>query len=179
MNKYISLIDAINSYYLCTTAHKVHGPYKKRNGRQFVVIINDDGSRRTVSYPKFLVEQHLGRTLHPDLETIDHIDGNFNNNNLNNLRIIPRDEHSADDTRRVKHEIFTCAWCNKEFKRSPRLIRDKSKNKKAGPFCSRQCAGRYSRLLQLKLIDKFDIQPYIGSTYYKKKNINNISSDFV
>jgi len=147
----------------------VHGPYKRQDGRQIVIVIDNNGKRRTVSYPKWLMELQLGRKLDPNLETVDHIDSDFNNNDVNNLRIVPRDEHSADDTRRVKPVKFTCAWCDKEFERSPRLVRDKSKKNKAGPFCSRGCAGKYSRMLQLKLIDKFDKQPTMDSEYYKKK----------
>lgn len=149
----------------------VYGPYSRENGRQLVIVVDRNGVRRTVSYPKWLMEMHLGRKLDKDLETIDHLDGDFTNNDLNNLRVVPRDEHSADDTRRVKNIKFTCAWCNKDFERSPRLVRDKSKKNKAGPFCSRQCAGRYARRLQLKLIDKMGPQPYIDSEYYKRKNI--------
>lgn len=150
---------------------KVHGPYKRKDGRQIVIVVETNGKRRTVSYPKWLMELQLGRRLDPDLETVDHIDSNFDNNDLSNLRVVPRDEHSADDTRRVKPVKFTCAWCDKEFERSPRLVRDKSKKQKAGPFCSRACAGKYSRMLQLKLIDKFDAQPAVDSEYYKKKYV--------
>ena len=150
---------------------KVHGPYKRKDGRQIVIVVENNGKRRTVSYPKWLMELQLGRRLDPDLETVDHIDSNFDNNNLDNLRVVPRDQHSADDTRRVKPVKFTCAWCDKEFERSPRLVRDKSKKQKAGPFCSRACAGKYSRMLQLKLIDKFDAQPTVDSEYYKKKYV--------
>lgn len=150
---------------------KVHGPYKKQDGRQIVIVIENNGTRRTVSYPKWLMELQLGRRLDPDLETVDHWDSNFENNDINNLRLMPRNEHSADDTRRVKHVKFNCAWCDKEFERSPRLVRDKSKKNKAGPFCSRTCAGRYSRRLQLKLIDKFDTQPCLDSEYYKQKYV--------
>jgi hypothetical protein len=150
---------------------KVHGPYKRKDGRQIVIVVENNGKRRTVSYPKWLMELQMGRRLDPDLETVDHIDSNFDNNDLDNLRIVPRDQHSADDTRRVKPVKFTCAWCDKEFERSPRLVRDKSRKNKAGPFCSRACAGKYSRMLQLKLIDKFDAQPTVDSEYYKKKYV--------
>lgn len=150
---------------------KVHGPYKRQDGRQIVIVVEDDGSRRTISYPKWLLELQLGRRLDPNLETVDHIDSNFDNNDLANLRIMPRKEHSTEDTRRVKPVKFNCAWCKKEFERSPRLVRDKARKNKAGPFCSRKCAGQYSRKLQLKLIDKFDVQPVIDSEYYKKKYV--------
>lgn len=150
---------------------KVHGPYKRKDGRQIVIVVETNGKRRTVSYPKWLMELQLGRRLDPDLETVDHLDSNFDNNDLSNLAIVPRDEHSANDTRRVKPVTFTCAWCDKEFERSPRLVRDKAKKNKAGPFCSRACAGKYSRKLQLKLVQKFDTQPSIDSEYYKKKYV--------
>lgn len=161
---------------------KVHGPYKRQDGRQIVIIIENNGKRRTVSYPKWLMELQLGRKLDPNMETVDHIDSNFENNDISNLRLVPRDEHSADDTRRVKPVTFTCAWCDKDFERSPRLVRDKAKKNKAGPFCSRSCAGKYSRMFQLKLIDKFDTQPVIDSEYYKRKYVKAssplIPSDF-
>ena len=127
------------------------------------------------------MELQLGRKLDPDLETVDHIDSDFDNNDISNLRIMPRDEHSADDTRRVKNIKFDCAWCDNEFERSPRLIRDKAKKNKAGPFCSRSCAGKYSRMLQLKLIDKIKPQTHVDSEYYKQKYViacgSLISSD--
>lgn len=150
---------------------KVHGPYKRKDGRQIVIVVEDNGTARTVSYPKWLLELQLGRRLDPNMETVDHIDSNIDNNALDNLQIVPREEHSANDTRRVKPVKFKCAWCQQEFERSPRLVRDKARKNKAGPFCSRKCAGQYSRKLQLKLIDKFDVQPVVDSEYYKKKYV--------
>lgn len=171
LSKYSVLFNRINRYYLFSVAEKVYGPYSRSSdGRKIVIIVDEHGNKKTKSYPKYLVEQQLGYELDID-STVDHWDSNKDNNNLDNLRVVPRAEHSADDTRRVKPVKFTCAWCDKEFERSPRLVRDKSKKKKAGPFCSRGCAGKYSRQLQLKLIDKFDAQPAVDSEYYKKKYV--------
>ena len=158
---------------------KIYGPYERSDKRQIVITIDRNGVRRTVSYPKWVMECQLGRKLDENLETIDHWDSNHSNNDLSNLRIVPRDQHSADDTRRVKLVKFNCAWCDKEFERSPRLIRDKAKKNKAGPFCTRICAGKYSRMLQLKLIEKFDAQKAIDSVYYKRKYVTaSINFDY-
>lgn len=157
---------------------KVHGPYTRQDRRQIVIVVERNGDKRTVSYPKWLMEVQMGRKLDPNLETVDHIDGDFNNNDFKNLRIMPRDEHSADDTRRSKDLKFTCAWCGQDFERSPRLVRDKSKKNKAGPFCNKSCAGKYSRMLQLKLIDKLGPQPFPASEYYKKKNVQASMDDW-
>lgn len=169
MDKYGDLLAKIEQFV--SIAEKVFGPYKRQDGRQIVIIRQDNGASRTVSFPKYLMEQHLGRPLHPDKETVDHLDCNYNNNDLSNLRVVPRAEHSADDTRRVKLIKLKCLQCDKPVERSPRLLRDKSKKGKTGPFCGRSCAGRYSRALQLGKITKLPIQPHVQSEYYRRKNV--------
>jgi hypothetical protein len=150
---------------------KIFGPYSRRDKRKIVIVIDRNGVRRTVSYPKWLLEIQLGRKLDPDLETVDHWDSDVTNNDLSNLRIVPRSQHSSEDTRRVKLVKLKCDWCGNEFERSPRIIRDKARSKTRGAFCSRSCAGKYARMLQLKLIDKFDVQKAVDSEYYKKKYV--------
>lgn len=161
-------------YELCITASesKVYGPYTKSNGRQIVIVRDETGTHSTISYPKYIMEQHLGRKLDIN-ETIDHINKNINDNDILNLRILPRAEHSALDTRRVVMLKLKCALCGKEFERSPRRLREKSKSKKVGPFCSRSCAGMYGRKLQLKLIKKkFKLQKHKDSEYYTNKQLD-------
>lgn len=175
MTKYSGLLNQINNFFLLSTAARsprqtmqvVYGPYSRSDGRKIVIVKDVDGKSRTVSYPKWIMEQHLGRKLNPETETCDHIDRDKHNNDINNLRLVPRSQHSADDTRRVKLVEFECSMCGNKFERSPRLIRDKAKKGKAGPFCSRACAGSYARKLQLKQIDKQDAQTHIESEYYR------------
>ena len=90
---------------------KVHGPYEREDGRFHVVIVFVDNTKKTVSYPKYLMEQKLGRELDPDLETIDHIDTNFLNNDPDNLRIIARPKHCKEDTIHVELVEIECALC--------------------------------------------------------------------
>ena len=51
---------------------KVLGPYERPDKRKHMVIHYEDGSKGTKSYPKYLMEQKLGRELESD-ETVDHI----------------------------------------------------------------------------------------------------------
>ncbi len=126
---------------------KVYGPYLRKDGRQHVVLI-DGERRRTVSYPKWLMEQHLGRELDPDTETVDHIDDDFTNNSLDNLRILTRKKHASEDSIRVVHPSFTCPWCDTIFTRAPNQVDHHAKQGKAGPFCTRSCAGKYGASVQ-------------------------------
>lgn len=151
---------------------KVYGPYtnKSNNGRQHVIII-DKGKRRTVSYPKYLMEQHLGRELDPNKETIDHIDDDFTNNDLSNLRVIDRSNHSSEDNLRVRNVKITCVWCGSEAYKRPGRLDSNSKLGKAGPFCGRSCAGKYGKSVQMGE-DKLPVQPSgYPREYYKIKDI--------
>jgi hypothetical protein len=150
---------------------KINGPYSMGNlGRKIVIVVDHNGETHTISFSKFLVEMALGRKLGPN-DTVHHIDSNIDNNDLDNLEVIDRSEHSKQDTRRVKPVKLHCAWCGKEFERSPRIIRDKAKKGNSIGFCGRSCAGKYSRMLQLKLIDKFDRQTPVDSEYFKLKQV--------
>lgn len=125
---------------------KVYGPYKLSTGREYVIVKYSDGSRRTISYPKYLVEKQLGRELEED-ETVDHIDRNFLNNDPSNLQVLKRSKHAKVDSVRLKPVTFTCPICKRQFRRSgSRLARiyERKKSGTAGPFCSRKCEGRYA-----------------------------------
>ena len=95
---------------------KVYGPYTRKDGRQ-VVILKTPGSstaHKTVCYPKYLVECQLQRYLTKD-ETVDHIDGDFTNNDLKNLRVVTRSEHCRSHVKVVKESTRRCVICGKQF----------------------------------------------------------------
>lgn len=128
---------------------KVYGPYtRKEDGRQHVIKQHTDGSQHTVSYPKYLVEQALGRELDPVAETVDHIDGNFHNNNFTNLRLIPLGKHVSEDNRRVTTSEITCIWCGVVVTAKIKDRVHSMKQGSAGPFCSRVCSGEYGSKVQ-------------------------------
>jgi hypothetical protein len=173
---YGQILKLAEDYCLKAEADKIFGPYRKQDGRQIVIIKKDDGTNKTMSYPKFLLQEHLQRTLGDD-ETIDHKNFDFNDNRIENLQILPRAEHSEGDTRRVKLIKLKCQMCDKDFERSPRLMRDKSKRNVGGWFCGRSCAGKYSRQRQLGKIDKLPSPEHTSSEYYRKKIVENLGEE--
>jgi hypothetical protein len=122
---------------------KIYGPYTRKDGRKHVVIIHDDGRRQTKSYPRLLMEQHLGRELTKE-ETVDHINNDFTDDRIENLQLLSLAENASKAMigKETKMYQFQCPCCSKEsVKRFSDVIHNWNKGK-SGPYCSRQCAGK-------------------------------------
>lgn len=152
---------------------KVYGPYKRKDCRKHVIIIFPDGTRKTVSYPKYITEIRLNRYILND-RTIDHKDGNFENNNKNNLCVLPRSEHTSIDVKRLKEQKFICPECKIEFtalgKKLHSIIMERKRNK-AGPFCSKRCSGIYGAKVQNKKVEKIKVNLIIPEYTSIKKGL--------
>ena len=148
---------------------KIYGPYKRKDGRQHVIEY-DGVQRKTISYPKHLMENHLGKKLEPN-ETVDHIDKDFSNDSLGNLQVLDRQEHTVLDAKRAKKVEITCVLCGNKALKSGNDLRGNSKQEKAGPFCSRKCAGLYGANVQNNKQKKLPVQSSPKSEYYYKNKL--------
>lgn len=142
---------------------KVYGPYTRKDGRQHVIIY-ENGNRKTVSYPKYLIESKLNIKL-TDTETVDHIDGNFLNNDFSNLRVVERAEHAYDDSFKTVEKIIkvTCLYCGNQFEYNT------TNSYSTGSFCSRRCSGKYGQKVQIGEMKKLELRA-IPKEYHKPKH---------
>lgn len=120
---------------------KIYGPYTRPDGRKH--IIKYDGKKRiTQSYPRYLMEQYLGRELLED-ETVDHINDDFTDNRLENLQLLSRSDNIRKSSKDREMLTFVCSVCGQVFQREARFYRHNQINqKKKGPYCSKSCSGR-------------------------------------
>ena len=128
----------------CPPVWKVYGPYKRKDGRKHVIVY--DGSRRlTISYPRFIVECLLERELDVN-EEVHHKNNNKCDDRIENLEIKNSTLHRQGH--RAIPESFECQ-CGTHFTLDGiELSRMKSERSRhpniKGPYCSRECAGKYA-----------------------------------
>lgn len=130
--------------------------YQNKDGRTRVYI---KSTQKIMSYPKFIMEQKLGRSLLAD-EEVHHIDEDFTNNDPSNLIVLAKDKHLAihlNEKTKYYDKMMTCPICGKNFlwtaksqsafyrTKNRRMKRNKTNTVNDSPFCSRECAGHYSQ----------------------------------
>lgn len=143
--------------------YKLINIYKMKDNRLIAYVI-DDRIKKTISYPRVLMSEKIGRKLKPK-EEVHHIDQNVENNDISNLQIVLHGEHQREHGKKLRKyfdKISICPECGKEFLwtakqqryHNSELSRKKSKNKYSKhcdkPFCSKICAGKYSKRVQLE-----------------------------
>jgi hypothetical protein len=123
---------------------KVYGPYTRKDGRRHVIHYDSTtGNKRTQSYPRYLMEEHLGRALE-SWEHVDHINDDPTDDRIENYQILTQTENSKKASKGILMAIFICPVCKKEAKKSYGQVKHNWKMNKDGPFCSKSCAGKYS-----------------------------------
>lgn len=138
------------------------------DGRKHVIVYQN-GRKRTISYPRYLMMVHLDRELTSD-EEVDHIDSDFTNNSLDNLRILSKIEHHKVDVKRLLPETVNCKWCNVSFEIYSKYHSNHgTDSKKAGPFCSKKCVGEYGASIQNNRAIKLEPDKNRQRMYYKDK----------
>ncbi len=130
---------------------RVYGPYTASSGRLFVTLKYTDGSRRSQFYSRFLWERRHGRKIPPGLQ-VDHVDEDPTNEQVGNYQLLTGPEniakHVAMKGKSAEVVHLACSECGQPFESLARRERRRVKQGKAGPFCSKQCAGRANQRFQ-------------------------------
>jgi hypothetical protein len=113
-------------------------------GNYLYILVHGHPSANKKGYVlahRFIMEKFIGRFLKKD-EVVHHIDGNMENNSIENLLLMTRGEHTRLHLLKYKNGHFIeliCDNCKKSFKRE---WRNRPLNGEKC-FCSRKCMGLY------------------------------------
>lgn len=122
---------------------RIYGPYlygktSRSHGRLFVALYDTETKgRRCMSYPRYLMEQHLGRKLE-DWEQVDHKNDDYRDNDIGNLQILTKLENIRKSHKSAKMVECVCHQCGIVFSREARQTKGKIR-----VFCSRSCVGKF------------------------------------
>lgn len=147
------MTDGISTTVAVDGQKKIYGPYLRKDNRKHICIIHPDGRRQTKSYPRYLMEKHIGREL-LESETIDHIDDDFTNDDIDNLQILTLVENVKKELKKdrykPKYATFKCPVCGVIATKRESSVRHNLTQCKSGPFCSRSCAGTFTTVAKYK-----------------------------
>ena len=122
--------------------------YTNKDGRTRVYL---KGSKRVISYPRYIMETELGRPS-DKMEQVHHIDDNPLNNDISNLEIKNIGEHQREHSTKYFDKVVICPWCGKEFIWTGIQQRYHNQNRNrittSEPFCSKKCIGKYWAMIR-------------------------------
>ena len=78
--------------------NKVYGPYERLDGRKVVVFYNAEQKTSSRQFAKVKLEVKINRRLVKN-ETVDHIDENFRNDDLDNLQVLSNIDNAKKSSR--------------------------------------------------------------------------------
>jgi len=129
-----------------------------KNGDYILVIAPSDYPGK-IYRNKYCYEHHLVywqnyHVVPSENEVIHHIDGNKQNNNIDNLQLTSREKHSAHhgENKTRKMVLLRCPTCEKLFQLEKRQS-FLQKNSIAS-YCSRECANK-ANLLRARKDERF------------------------
>lgn len=105
---------------------KIYGPYKRKDKRSILILYVSKRDKTTISLPKHIMECYLDRKL-TENETIDHIDGNVENNSIANFQVLGRLENTDKYLKNLGN--IKCLSCSKEIQKTQHSMK----------FCSIKC----------------------------------------
>jgi hypothetical protein len=83
----------------CAKINRIYEVVHPTNSRLILSYVTTDGVWTTISYPKALMEVHLGRVLNYPDETVDHINNDPMDNRIENLQILSCSENAKKQHR--------------------------------------------------------------------------------
>lgn len=122
--------------------HTLYGPYIRNEDGRAIVVIRRKGKSTTKLYAKCKLEIKLGRKLQKE-ETVDHKDGNIQNDRFYNLTLLSRPANAYKSAWKRVSVRVKCPQCGARF-----ATRRRPGDTRAGPFCSKSCAGAYGKKVQ-------------------------------
>ena len=118
-----------------------------------IVNVQREGRRGNMTYARFLMQEHLGRLLGPD-EHVDHQNDDHHDDRIGNLQLLTPGANTRKSQGEITWMEFICPQCGNPGIQNARHVRNNRKKGRAGPFCGKSCAGKYSTSPRAGTVDR-------------------------
>lgn len=108
--------------------------------RRLVIMKYSNGSRKTISYAKYLYESHYKKEV-PNGFVVDHINNKHLDDRIDNYQLITIKENNTKGRTKKRITKMICPICGKQFDFEVRNLKSHP-----NPCCSRRCGGIKSHL---------------------------------
>ena len=116
-----------------------------KENRRTLILVNSEQDRSSTQYARYLIAVKIGRFLSNE-ETVDHIDNDKTNDNIENLQILSIAENCRKSSKLPDVKLI-CPICGKVFYKTQSQLRGKKDRAKEGNIaCSRTCGGKLSHV---------------------------------
>ena len=120
-----------------------------KENRKTVILVNSGSDRSSTQYARYLLAVSMGRFLTAE-ETVDHIDGDKTNDNIDNLQILTRAENISKACKQPDVEL-TCPVCGNVFYRTLTQLRGRKHRAEENMIaCSRVCGGKVNHITKAR-----------------------------
>ena len=62
------------------------------SGRRRVIVFYEGGKREDLAYARYIMQEHIGKKLNKN-EHVDHINGDFTDDRIENLQVLSASDH--------------------------------------------------------------------------------------
>lgn len=141
--------------------YKLYKVFHKNEGRWYAQLVPKKGyklKRTTVSFARYLMSVKLQKLLDPKQESVDHIDGNKENDAIDNLMVVPISlnikRYFSTHAKRKTLELI-CYMCKKNFTVAANSGNVYTAIKTGKPLtelcCSKQCGYLKNKIIKSKI----------------------------
>lgn len=128
-------VEKISDFYQSKGYNRLYIANDKSSNRLIATIRKPNGEMHSMSYAKYLYTSHYNCDISEGVE-VDHINGDKNDNRIENLQIISKNYNILKDHKHKTMVELECPVCHKKFLYEYRNLRTHKE-----PCCSRHCGG--------------------------------------
>lgn len=114
-------------------------------GRVYCRFVNEFGNLESTTWARYLMQRHLDVRI-PGTHDVDHINGDYTDDRIENLRVLTIKENLNTGARANPAIVIEkCMQCGESTYQTIAQVKKRNTLNQWGPFCSNRCAKQHRK----------------------------------